>query len=140
MMRYKVEPYVMAADVYSVPPHVGRGGWTWYTGSAGWLYRAGVEAILGVRREGAYLIISPSIPASWRGFEVTIQSGTTRYEIRVVMRDTSRREGRLTGGEQQLTAPARIKMSDDGAVHKFTIYVYAEEKAAHDRAVQAATA
>ena len=59
--RYKVEPYVVAADVYSVPPHVGRGGWTWYTGSAGWMYRAGIEGILGIRRKGPS---SPSIPAS----------------------------------------------------------------------------
>ena len=51
VLRYKVEPYVVAADVYSVPPHVGRGGWTWYTGSAGWLYRAGIESILGLRRQ-----------------------------------------------------------------------------------------
>jgi len=57
--RYKVEPYVVAADVYSVTPHVGRGGWTWYTGSAGWMYRAGVEGILGIRKEGAFLVVAP---------------------------------------------------------------------------------
>ena len=66
--RYKVEPYVVAADVYSVAPHVGRGGWTWYTGSAGWMYRAGVEGILGIRREGDFLVIDPCIPDAWPGF------------------------------------------------------------------------
>ena len=66
--RYKVEPYAVAADVYSVAPHLGRGGWTWYTGSAGWLYRAGIEAILGVRREGAFLLLAPCIPKAWPGF------------------------------------------------------------------------
>ena len=71
--RYKVEPYVVAADVYSVAPHAGRGGWTWYTGSAGWMYRAGVEGILGIRREGAVLVVDPCIPAAWPGFEATVE-------------------------------------------------------------------
>jgi cyclic beta-1,2-glucan synthetase len=81
--RYKVEPYVVAADVYSEPPHVGRGGWTWYTGSAAWMYRAGIEGILGVRREGAGLLIDPRIPDHWPGFEATIALGDTHYDIRV---------------------------------------------------------
>jgi cyclic beta-1,2-glucan synthetase len=68
--RYKVEPYVIAADIYSVAPHRGRGGWTWYTGAAGWGYRAGLEAILGLRRAGAILLIKPCIPASWNAVEV----------------------------------------------------------------------
>ncbi|CNG90593.1 cyclic beta-1%2C2-glucan synthase [Yersinia kristensenii] len=81
--RYKVEPYVVAADVYSVAPHVGRGGWTWYTGSAGWMHRAGIEGILGIRREGQELVINPCIPANWPGFEATINLANTRYAIRV---------------------------------------------------------
>lgn len=83
VQRYKVEPYVVAADVYSVAPHVGRGGWTWYTGAAGWMYRAGVEGILGLRREGAWLIVAPSIPAAWPGFEATVHLGACHYDIRV---------------------------------------------------------
>jgi cyclic beta-1,2-glucan synthetase len=81
--RYRVEPYVVAADVYSVSPHVGRGGWTWYTGSAAWMYRAGIEGILGIRREGAFLVIDPCIAADWPGFEVTVKVESTRYDIRV---------------------------------------------------------
>ena len=81
--RYKVEPYVVAADVYSVEPHVGRGGWTWYTGSAAWMYRAGIEGILGIRREGAFLVVDPCIPRSWPGFEATVNVASTRYDIRV---------------------------------------------------------
>ena len=65
LYRYKVEPYVMAGDVYSEPPHAGRGGWTWYTGSAGWMYRAGVEWILGFRLRGAVLHVDPCIPRAW---------------------------------------------------------------------------
>ncbi|WP_413738638.1 GH36-type glycosyl hydrolase domain-containing protein [Sodalis sp. RH21] len=81
--RYKVEPYVIAADVYSVAPHVGRGGWTWYTGSAGWMYRAGVEGILGIRREGDILIIDPCLPAAWPGFDAEVLVLDTRFSIEV---------------------------------------------------------
>lgn len=81
--RYKVEPYVVAADVYSVVPHVGRGGWSWYTGSAGWMHRAGIEGILGIRREGKELVLTPCIPASWPGFEATVNLDNTRYVIHV---------------------------------------------------------
>ncbi|WP_075213994.1 GH36-type glycosyl hydrolase domain-containing protein [Mongoliimonas terrestris] len=79
--RYKVEPYAVAADVYSVAPHVGRGGWTWYTGAAGWMYRAGVEGILGIRREGDHLVVAPKVPASWDRFEARVVSGSTRYDL-----------------------------------------------------------
>ncbi len=79
--RYKVEPYVLAADVYAVAPHVGRGGWTWYTGAAGWMYRAGVEGLLGIRREGHCLLLNPCIPTEWPGFTAQIRLGESHYEI-----------------------------------------------------------
>ncbi len=81
--RYKVEPYAVAADVYSVAPHIGRGGWTWYTGSAGWMYRAGMEGILGIQREGDSLVIDPCIPSSWPGFEARVKVAGTEYDIRL---------------------------------------------------------
>ena len=84
--RYKVEPYVVAADVYSVAPHVGRGGWTWYTGSAAWLYQAAIGAILGFRLQGDRLHLSPAIPAHWPGFEVVFRYRSARYDIRVERR------------------------------------------------------
>jgi cyclic beta-1,2-glucan synthetase len=68
--RYKTEPYVMAGDVYARPPHAGRGGWSWYTGSAGWMYRAGVESILGLRRRGDTFVIDPCIPSSWDHYRI----------------------------------------------------------------------
>ncbi len=71
--RYRVEPYVACADVYSVPPHVGRGGWTWYTGSAAWMYRVAVEYMLGLRFAGARLHLAPVIPSHWPGFEATVR-------------------------------------------------------------------
>ncbi len=79
--RYKVEPYVVAADVYSVAPHEGRGGWTWYTGSAAWMYRGGVEALLGITREGAVLRVAPRLPSGWNGFEATVTLGDATIEI-----------------------------------------------------------
>jgi cyclic beta-1,2-glucan synthetase len=81
--RYKVEPYVTAADVYTVAPHIGRGGWTWYTGSAGWMHHAGIEGILGIHREGRFLRIDPCIPVTWPRFEATIKLESARYDIRV---------------------------------------------------------
>jgi cyclic beta-1,2-glucan synthetase len=81
--RYKVEPYVAAADIYAEPPHVGRGGWTWYTGSAGWMYRAGLEWLLGFRLRGAILHLDPCIPRAWRRFEITFRYHASRYEITV---------------------------------------------------------
>lgn len=90
--RYKVEPYVIAADVYSVPPHAGRGGWTWYTGSAAWMYRAGIESILGIRREGTFLVVDPCIPAVWPGFEAAVNVDSTHYDIRVENLPDARRD------------------------------------------------
>jgi len=81
--RYRVEPYVVAADIYSKPPHVGYGGWTWYTGSSGWLYRLGIEAILGFQQSGDHFTVNPCIPDDWDGFKVKYKIAETTYEIQV---------------------------------------------------------
>jgi cyclic beta-1,2-glucan synthetase len=81
--RYRAEPYVVAADVYSVPPHTGRGGWSWYTGSAGWMYRVGVEAILGISLRGGALRVDPCIPRGWPGYEVRFSPAGAVYHIKV---------------------------------------------------------
>jgi cyclic beta-1,2-glucan synthetase len=80
---YRVEPYVLAADVYGAPPWTGRGGWTWYTGAAGWAYRFGIETLLGIRLDQGAWRIDPCIPRRWPGFEVTLCEGTTSFSIRV---------------------------------------------------------
>lgn len=85
--RYKLEPYVLAADVYAVPPNSGRGGWSWYTGAAGWLYRVGLENILGIKREGRRLYVNPCIPSDWDGFEVIYRFENSTYNISVVNPD-----------------------------------------------------
>ena len=81
--KYKVEPYTAVGDVYAVPPHTGRGGWTWYTGSAGWMYRAGLESILGFKLTSKRLEIDPCVPRWWRDFEITYRRGRAVYRIKV---------------------------------------------------------
>ena len=121
--RYKVEPYVVSADVYSQPPHVGRGGWTWYTGSAGWMYRAGLEWILGFRVQGTQLRLDPCIPKAWQGFEIGYRYRSARYEIVVENPDgVNRGVGSwiCDGVPQPLPPPgdpARLILADDGAIH-----------------------
>ncbi|NUB45466.1 glycosyl transferase [Fertoebacter nigrum] len=82
--RYKAEPYVIAADVYSVAPHEGRAGWSWYTGSAGWMYRAGVEGIIGLTREGDEVIFDPCLPSEWPGMSLTLRHGGAELRVEVV--------------------------------------------------------
>jgi cellobiose phosphorylase len=80
---YRVEPYVIAADVYSVAPYVGMGGWTWYTGSSGWMYRLGIEAILGLVREGDKLSVNPAIPSEWAAYRIHYHFGDATYQIQI---------------------------------------------------------
>lgn len=114
--RYKVEPYVMAADIYSVAPHNGRGGWTWYTGASGWMYQAGIEGILGIRREGQLLLIAPNLPAHWPGFSATITLDAAHYNIAVntevlsgLQADTLRLDGVLM---EHCGSPFRVPLID----------------------------
>jgi cellobiose phosphorylase len=80
---YKVEPYVVAADVYAVAPHTGRGGWTWYTGSAGWMYRLLTETLLGLNPEGNQLYLRPRLPENWSTCKIHYRYGETPYQITV---------------------------------------------------------
>ena len=123
VQRYKVEPYVMAADVYAEPPHVGRGGWTWYTGSASWMYQAGLEAILGFRVRGTTLLIDPCIPRAWPGYEIDFRYHSSTYRIVVENpRGVNRGVGASTlDGSALPGAPAVIPLADDGAAHEVRI-------------------
>jgi cyclic beta-1,2-glucan synthetase len=80
---YRVEPFAVAADIYSAPAHIGRGGWTWYTGAAGWMYRVTLEQILGIKREGEWLTVNPCVPGTWREFSVTLKLPGSEYRIEV---------------------------------------------------------
>jgi cyclic beta-1,2-glucan synthetase len=120
--RYKVEPYAVAADVYSERPHVGRGGWTWYSGAAGWLYRAGLEWILGFRKQGAALFIDPCIPAQWKSFKITYRHGGTRYHITVENpQGVCRGVARISLDGILLSADKPIPLSDDGSVRSVQV-------------------
>ena len=119
--KYKVEPYVAAGDVYAVPPHTGRGGWTWYTGSAGWMYRAVLEYILGFKLAGDRLRIDPCIPRGWREFELIYRRDKTVYRIKVenpsgVCRGIARVELDHVTQSEDL-----IRLVDDDAAHEVRI-------------------
>jgi len=120
IQRYKVEPYVMSADVYAAPAHIGRGGWTWYTGSAGWMYRAGLEGILGFHLRGSSLHIDPCVPKGWRRFDIIFQYHSTRYEIGVENpRGVSRGVSELIlDGEKIAGNHLGLPLVDDGATHR----------------------
>jgi cyclic beta-1,2-glucan synthetase len=121
--RYKAEPYVAAADVYAHPQHIGRGGWTWYTGSAAWLYRLGIESILGLARRGATFAVDPCIPASWPGYAITWQLGATRYDITVVNPDRQSRGIRAASLDGSAVDPAAIPLVDDGISHRVHVVI-----------------
>jgi cyclic beta-1,2-glucan synthetase len=129
--RYRVEPYVACGDVYSMPPNIGRGGWTWYSGSAAWMYRVAIESILGLRREGDTLIIGPSMPSAWPKFEATIRLFGSTYEILV------ENPSRCCTGVSAITVDGvanasrqRILLKRDGERHQ--VHVIMGEPAAAD--------
>ena len=119
--RYKAEPYVLAGDVFAHPAHAGRAGWSWYTGSAGWMYRAGVESILGFRRRGAAIELDPCIPQSWPGFSIAWRLGSTCYSIEV--ENPSRRSRGVASAalDGVLVDPGAIPVVDDGGRHELKV-------------------
>jgi cyclic beta-1,2-glucan synthetase len=120
--RYKVEPYVAVADVYAQPPHVGRGGWTWYTGSAGWMHRVGLEWILGFRVRGAALHIDPSIPRDWSGFTIHFRYHSARYEVTVENpRGAARGVSHVELDGMALPDITTIALADDGVTHRVRV-------------------
>lgn len=121
--RYKVEPYVIAADVYAEARHVGRGGWTWYTGAAGWMQRAGVESILGLRFCDGGLHLDPNVPRGWPGYEMTVRYKSARYEIAVdnAVAQTGDAGSAALDGIDIGERPWRIMLADDGLVHHIAL-------------------
>jgi cyclic beta-1,2-glucan synthetase len=119
--RYRVEPYVVAADVYAHPMHVGRGGWTWYTGSAGWMYQAAVQSLLGVRRNGTTISVDPCIPMFWPQFSLEWRSGRTCYRV-TVANPERRSQGVKSAALDGVPVNARaIPWTDDGGDHEVAI-------------------
>jgi len=119
--RYRVEPYVVAGDVYGVHPHTGRGGWTWYTGSAAWMVRAGLEAVLGVARRGDVLTIAPCIPRDWPSYEVTVRHGQAHYHIVVDNPDGVEHGVQSVSLDGQLLPAPKVPLADDGQRHEVRV-------------------
>ena len=126
--RYKVEPYIACADVYSAPLHVGRGGWTWYTGSAGWMYRTALEAILGFTVHAGSLQLDPCIPRHWPGFEITYRFGSSTYHIKVANPSGVNRGARgiVVDGVAESAGASAIPLVDDGGAHEVCVTLRSE--------------
>ncbi|MGH8307069.1 MAG: GH36-type glycosyl hydrolase domain-containing protein, partial [Gammaproteobacteria bacterium] len=124
---YKVEPYVMASDVYALPPYTGRGGWTWYTGSAGWMYRLIAESLLGLRLDGDKLYLEPCLPADWTMFKLHYRYQETTYHITVLQSPDANDPVRVlsNGIEQKDQA---IRLIDDHQEHTVEIHLPHEKQ------------
>ena len=118
--RYRVEPYVVAADIDSAPPHVGRGGWTWYTGAAAWSYRLAVEQLLGVRRVEGRIQLAPTLPREWPSCSLVLRDGDSVHRVRIEKRETGARVigFRVDGVEAALPA---IVPAPDGRDHELVV-------------------
>jgi len=124
--RYRAEPYVIAADVYAHPMHVGRGGWTWYTGSAGWMYQAAIQSLLGLRRHGATMSVNPCIPMVWPQYSLDWIVGRMRYRF-TVSNPEHRSQGIRSAELDGVAVDARaIPLEDDGGGHEVTIVLGAD--------------
>jgi cyclic beta-1,2-glucan synthetase len=117
---YKVEPYVVAADVYTAEGHVGRGGWTWYTGSASWLYRVGLESILGFSKRGDSLVFDPCIPSSWKEFTLDYRFGSSVYHV-LVSNPSGVQKGVASVSVDGVSCEGAIPLVDDGAKHSVNV-------------------
>jgi cyclic beta-1,2-glucan glucanotransferase len=132
LQRYRLEPYVMAGDVYAAGNHVGRGGWSWYTGSAGWMYRLLTETLLGLHREGSRLAFAPCVPEQWDRWSAVWRQGGASYRIEFVRRAPGKEVTRVVlDGVPQ--SGRSIELTDDGAEHVVLVQVGAPAPVPHPR-------
>jgi cyclic beta-1,2-glucan synthetase len=118
---YRAEPYVVAADVYSAAGNVGRGGWTWYTGSASWMYRVGLEAILGFTREGDRFRLDPRVPSGWPEFGLEYRFGGATYRVTVVEPGRARSGAQVVEMDGEVLDSEWVPLVDDGRAHEVTV-------------------
>jgi cyclic beta-1,2-glucan synthetase len=132
--QYRVDPYVVAADVYAHPMHLGRGGWSWYTGSAGWMYQTAIEGLLGLRRGEGVFSIDPCIPGMWPKYSMDWKVGQTRYRITVTNPEHRCRGVRSAEIDGVATDARAIPLVDDGKTHEVVIVLGSERvPVAHGR-------
>jgi cyclic beta-1,2-glucan synthetase len=134
--EYKVEPYVVAADVYALENQVGRGGWTWYTGSASWMYRAWIEEVLGFHKRDNRLFIEPSIPTDWSGFTLRYRFESTLYHIEVQNPDGVERGVRSLEMDGKRLRSKFIPLLDDGVEHRVVVRLGTARQIADDSAAE----
>jgi cellobiose phosphorylase len=120
---YKVEPYVVAADVYAVAPHLGRGGWTWYTGSAGWMYRLLIETLLGVHLEGDQLRLAPRLPKTWPACKIHYRYRQTVYHITITRLAADSADASLLFVDRQEISGTTLSLRDDRQEHAVELRV-----------------
>lgn len=124
--KYKVEPYVIAADVYGQGNLAGRGGWTWYTGSAGWMYIAGIKYILGLNIENGYLTIKPHIPSNWEGYGVKYKYGESIYNIKVINNNNTNigleQKTKIICNGQELE-DEKIRADNTGGIYNIEVFI-----------------
>jgi cellobiose phosphorylase len=128
MVIYKVEPYVVAADVYAQPPHTGRGGWTWYTGSAGWMYRLIMESLLGLRLETDRLFVEPCIPSEWTSYKIRYRYRQAIYHITIVQLLQRNNERQTITVDGVVSQDRFIRLVDDGREHEVTVTIIGENE------------
>ena len=121
---YKVEPYVVAADVYAVAPHTGRGGWTWYTGSAGWMYRLVIETLLGVNLEGDQLRLNPRVPKKWTSYKIHYRYRQTIYHITITRLATGSGEVNQLFLDGKVLAAKTVPLVDDCCEHSVELKIW----------------
>lgn len=121
--KYKVEPYVSAADVYAAYPHVGRGGWTWYTGSAAWMYKVALEYILGFRKNGNVLVIDPCIPHSWNEYYIFYKYENTKYNIKINNPDGVSKGVKSIWVDGSISSGNCVNLVNDGVEHNVEVYM-----------------
>jgi cyclic beta-1,2-glucan synthetase len=126
-LTYKVEPFVVSADIYVNPAHVGQGGWTWYTGSAGWYYRAFMESVLGIYREGNLLRIDPCLPKALGEYQVKYKYGSSLYEIQIKNTFVSLGEKPVISIDGQTIVKPNIPLTDDGRIHQVNIEFFTQK-------------
>jgi cellobiose phosphorylase len=119
--QYRVEPYVIAADVYSTQPHNGRGGWTWYTGSASWMYRLGIERLLGINLLADHLKLNPCIPSDWNRYQINYRFGKSMFHIRVENPNGGTCDVEYIELNGKKISDFKIPLEDDGKVHEIVV-------------------
>ena len=121
--RYKKEPYVVSADVYSSKDMIGRGGWSWYTGSSSWYYKIIIEELLGLKIKDGYVIIEPCIPKSWKNFEIHYKYKTSMYNFKIINHANNQRDIQRIFLNNEEVKDKKIFLQNDGKIYNIEVVI-----------------